>query len=61
MLKRHLGHINIVLRLLLYLKDKSGANKIIVKKQSFQLLNTNREFFPTFDACNVHKFVNESS
>ena len=42
-------------------KDKSGVDKIIVKKQPYQLLNTNREFFPSFDASNFHKFVNESS
>ena len=30
------------------LKDKSGVDKIIVKKQSYQLLNTSREFFPSF-------------
>ena len=28
------------------LKDKSGVDKIIVKKQPYQLLNTNREFCP---------------
>ena len=43
------------------LKDKSGVNKNIVKKQPYQLLNTNREFFPSFDASNFHQFVNESS
>ena len=43
------------------LKDKSGVHKIIVKEQAYQLLNTNREFFPSFDASNVHKLVNESS
>ena len=37
------------------------ADKIIVKKQPYQLLNTNREFFPSFDASNFHKLVNESS
>ena len=42
-------------------KDKSGVDKIIVKKQPYQLLNTNREFFPCFDASNFHKFVYESS
>ena len=31
-----------------HLKDKSGLDKIIVKKQPYQLLNTNREFFPSF-------------
>ena len=43
------------------LKDKSGVDKIIVKKQPYQLLNTNREFFPSFDAFNFHKLVNASS
>ena len=43
------------------LKDKSGVDEIIVKKQLYQLLNTNRESFPCFDASNFHKFVNESS
>ena len=32
---------------LMGLKDNSGVDKIIVKKQPFQLLNTNREFFPS--------------
>ena len=43
-----------------YLKGKSGVDKIIVKKQPYQLLNTNRELFPSFDASNFHKLVNES-
>ena len=43
------------------LKDKSGADKIIVKKQLYQLLNTSREFLPSFDASSFHKLVNESS
>ena len=43
------------------LKDKSEVDKIIVKKQPYQLLNTNHEFFPSFDASNFHKLVNESS
>ena len=38
------------------LKDKSGVDKIIVKKQPYQLLNTSREFFPSFRALNIHKF-----
>ena len=42
-------------------KDKSGIDKIIVKKKPYQLLNANREFFPSFDASNFHKLVNESS
>ena len=36
------------------LKDKSGVDKIIFKKQPYQLLNTSREFFPSFDAFNFH-------
>ena len=43
------------------LQHKSGVDKIIVKKQPYQLLNTNREFFLSFDASNLHKLVNESS
>ena len=43
------------------LKDKSGVDKIIVKKQPYQLVNTNREFFPSFDASNFHKLDDESS
>ena len=31
------------------LKDKSGVDKIIVKKQPYQLLNTTREFFLVLD------------
>ena len=42
------------------LKDKSGVDRIIVEKQPL-LLNTNREFFPSFDASNFLKLVNESS
>ena len=42
------------------LKDKSRVDKIIVKKQPYQLLNTRREFFPSFDACNFHKLFNGS-
>ena len=34
------------------LKDKSGVDKIIVKKQPYKLLSTNREFFPSVDASN---------
>ena len=29
---------------------KSGVDEIIAKKQPYQLLNNNREFFPSFDA-----------
>ena len=43
------------------IKYKSAIDKIIVKKQPYQLLNTNREFFPSFDASNFLKLVNESS
>ena len=43
------------------LKDKSGVDKIIVKKQPSQLLNTNREFFSSFNASNFHKLHNEGS
>ena len=35
------------------LKDKFGVDKIIVKKQSYQLLNNSREFFPSFVASNL--------
>ena len=38
-------------------KDKSEVNKIIVKKQPYQLLNTNREFFPSFDASNFQNLL----
>ena len=38
------------------LKDKSGFDKIIVKKQPYQVLSTSREFFPSFHASNIHKF-----
>ena len=39
------------------LKDKFGVdNRIIVNKQPYQLLNTSREFFPSFRALNIHKF-----
>ena len=38
------------------LKDKSGVDKIIIEKQPYQLLNTSREFSPTFQASNFHKF-----
>ena len=34
---------------------KSDVDKVIVKKQPYQLLNTNREFFPSFDASNCHE------
>ena len=44
-----------------FLKDKSGVDKIIVKKQPYQLLNTNREFFPSFDASNFHTLDDKSS
>ena len=38
------------------LKDKPGADKIIAKKQPCLMLNTSREFFPSFQALNFHKF-----
>ena len=47
--------------IIIVLKGKSGVDKIIVKKQAYQLLNTNREFFLSFDASNFHKLVYESS
>ena len=50
-----------ILVVLYVLKDNSGVDKIIVKTQPYQLLNTNREFFPSFDAPNFHKLVDESS
>ena len=37
------------------LKDKSGVDKIIVKKQPYELLNTSRQFFLSFHAFNFHK------
>ena len=43
------------------LKDKSGVDKIIIKKQPYRLLNTSRDFLPSCDASNFHKLVNESS
>ena len=43
------------------LNDKSGVYKIIVKKRPYQLLNTNHEFFPSFDASSFHNLFNESS
>ena len=41
---------------LMILKDNSGVDKIIVKKQPYQLLNTSCEFLPSFHALNIHKF-----
>ena len=38
-------------------KGQAGVDKIIVKKQPYQLLNANHEFFPSFDASNFHRFV----
>ena len=43
------------------LKDKSEVNRIIVKKQPCQLLNTSREFFPSFRGSNFYKFDDYSS
>ena len=37
-----------------FLKDKSGVDKIVAKKQPYQLLNTIREFFPSFDVSNFY-------
>ena len=37
------------------LKDKSGVDRIIIKKQPYQLQNTSRQFFPSFHALNFHK------
>ena len=58
--------INIFLAELLKKSTRGGGNlpptkKNRVKKQPYQLLNTNRQFFPSFDASNVHKLVYESS
>ena len=50
-------HKRKVCQTLQHLKDKSGVDKIIVMKQPYQLLNTNHEFFPSFDASNFHKLV----
>ena len=44
-----------------FFKGQVGIDNIIVKKIPYQLVNTNREFFPSFDASNFHKLVNESS
>ena len=43
------------------LLEKFGVDRIIVKKQPYQLLNTGLEFFPSFDASSFHKLINESS
>ena len=54
----HIPQINrtrVLFRNLVKLKDKSGVDKIIVKKQPYQLLNTSRQFFPCFHALNFHK------
>ena len=37
------------------LNNKSGVDKIIVKRQLYQLLNTHRKFFPRFHASNFYK------
>ena len=39
----------------------SGIDKVIVKKQPKQLLNTSHKFLPSFDPSNFHKLVTESS
>ena len=44
-----------------FLEDKSGVDKIIVKKQPYQLLNTSLEFFPIYRGSNFHKFDDQSS
>ena len=49
------------MNLALSLKEKSGVDEIIVKKQPYQLLNTSRELFPSFDASSFHKLDDESS
>ena len=41
------------------LKDTSGVDKVIANEQPYHLLNTNCEFFPSIDASNFHKLVNE--
>ena len=38
-----------------------SMDEIIVNQLPYQLLNTNREFFPSFNASNFHKLVDESS
>ena len=43
------------------LKDKSGLDKVIVKKQPYQLVNTSREFFPHFYISNFHKLADQFS
>ena len=47
--------IIIIIIIIALLKNKSGVDKIIVKKQPYQLLNISREFFPSFHASNFHK------
>ena len=42
----------------IWLKDKSGVDKIVANEQAYQLLNTNREFCSSFDGSNFHKLVN---
>ena len=53
--------LSIFIMIFIMLKDKSEVDKIIAKRQPYQLLNTSREFFPSFDPSNFHKLVNESS
>ena len=36
------------------------GNQIISKKLPYQLHNTNREFFPSCDMSNCHKYVKEA-
>ena len=52
-----LFHTQCLPDMILPLKDKSGVDKIIVKKQHCQLLNTNREFFPSLDASTFHNWL----
>ena len=43
------------------LRDNSGVDEVIGKKQPYQLLNNNHEFFRSFDASSFHKLVDETS
>ena len=48
--------VSTIICVLTILKDKSGVDNIIVKKQLYQLLKTSCEFFPGFHASDFHKF-----
>ena len=37
-----------------------GVDRIFVKKQLYQLMNTNCQFYQSFDAFSFHKLVNET-